>query len=223
LEEAPSRHLSQVLRFGPGSRLALFNGDGREAEARLVTLSRRGAELEVLGVSGPEPLPHLKLTLAQGISKGERMDFALQKAVELGAQVFVPLFTERSVIRLEGERLARRLEHWQGVAIAACEQSGRRDLVRVAPASGLTQWLASQPGPGIFLHPGADQRLVDLQPPCDRLCLLVGPEGGLSEAETRAAEEVGLAGIRLGPRILRTETAPLAALAAIQTLWGDFR
>ncbi len=223
LEQAASRHLGQVLRLGPGSRVELFNGDGREAEARLVALSKWGAEIEVLRLSEAEPAPSLELTLAQGISKGERMDFALQKAIELGARCFVPLFTERSVVRLDAQRLERRLIHWRRVAIAACEQSGRRHLARVAPAATLQEWLASQPGPGIFLHPEARRRLVDLEPPRGHLCLLVGPEGGLADAESGAAEAAGLVGVRLGPRILRTETAPLAALAAIQTLWGDFR
>jgi 16S rRNA (uracil1498-N3)-methyltransferase len=223
LDETASRHLSQVLRLGRDSPLTLFNGDGREAKARLLLISRQGVEVQVLELSPEEPLPRLELTLAQGVSRGERMDFALQKAVELGIGAFVPLFTERSVVRLDPERLERRTAHWRRVAIAACEQSGRRRLVRIEPAQHLRDWLASRPVPGIYLHPQAEHPIAKLEAPPGRLSLLAGPEGGLSEDEIHLARDTGLVGARLGPRILRTETAPLAALAAIQALWGDFR
>jgi len=222
LEEGPAHHLRQVLRLGIDGLVILFNGDGREARARVHRLNRRDLELEILALSEPEPEPALRLTLAQGISKGDRMDFALQKAVELGIDTFVPLLTERSVVRLQGERLARRLEHWERVAIGACEQSGRARLVRVDPATDLDSWLSADPTPAILLHPGAELTLRDMEPPRERITLLVGPEGGLSDQETERAMAKGLIPVRLGPRILRTETAPLAALAAIQTLWGDF-
>ena len=201
----------------------LFDGEGREARARIETSSRRCVEARVTEVRGPAPGPALRISLAQGIARGERMDYALQKAVELGAHALVPVFTERCVVRLDGERLARRMTHWQGVVVAACEQAHRSRLPRLESARGLGDCLARAQGPGVLLDPGADTTLAELAPPGERLALLVGPEGGLSEAEMALAEDRGFHRVRLGPRVLRTETAPVAALAAIQSLWGDFR
>lgn len=223
LPGGPTQHLLGVLRLAAGAELVLFNGDGVDYRARLLDADRRGASVAVEAAGEVEPAPPLTLRLGIGISKGERLEFALQKAVELGVAEIQPLFTERTVVRLDGERLAKRAQHWQGILIAACEQSGRRRLPRLAPAARLADWLGQhQPG-GLLLDPRAERALSDLPPPCGPLTLLVGPEGGLSERERTAARTHGFTGVRLGPRILRTETAPLAALAAIQALWGDFR
>jgi 16S rRNA (uracil1498-N3)-methyltransferase len=222
LEDASAHHLRQVLRLGKGSSLVVFNGDGREAGARIRAFSSRDPEVEVLDLWEPQPAPPLHLTLAQSISKGDRMDYTLQKAVELGVSELVPLFTQCCVVRLQGERLQRRMTHWERVVIGACEQSGRSHLATIRPAVDLETWLSENPAPGILLHPDAALTMRDLQPPRERLSLLVGPEGGLSATETEQAIVAGLTPVRLGPRVLRTETAPLAALAAIQTLWGDF-
>ncbi|EXJ16022.1 16S rRNA (uracil(1498)-N(3))-methyltransferase [Imhoffiella purpurea] len=224
LPVGPSRHLAQVLRLGPGAPLILFNGDGFDYAARILSLQKQGTRVAVESVSPEEPQAPLAIHLALGISKGERMDYALQKAVELGVGAIRPLFTERSQVRLEGDRLERRLEHWNGIVVAACEQSGRRRLPRLETADRFESWLASpRTGSGLLLDPTASVNLTELERPATSVNLLIGPEGGLSPRERERAGEAGFQGVRLGPRILRTETAPLAAIAVIQALWGDFR
>lgn len=225
LEAGARRHVTQVLRLSTGDALVLFNGDGRDYPARLVAAEGDSAAAEVLDSGPPEPEPPLVLTLALGISRGERMDVALQKAVELGAAALVPLFTERSLVKLKDQRLEKRLRHWQGVVVAACEQSGRRRLPSLAAPQKLGTWLAALPPDhaGVVLHHAAARALPELPAPAGALTLLVGPEGGLAPAEREAAQAQGFVPVRLGPRVMRTETAPLAALAAMQTLWGDFR
>jgi 16S rRNA (uracil1498-N3)-methyltransferase len=160
------------------------------------------------------------LQLGLGISKGERMDFAVQKAVELGVAAITPLFTERCMVKLDSTRLAKRHEHWWGILVSACEQSGRRRLPVLHPAAGLTDWLENA-SPGLLLDHRAGQGLSQLPRPAGGLSLLVGPEGGLSGHEREQARHAGLVGVRMGPRVMRTETAPLAAIAAMQVLWGD--
>ncbi len=224
LEAAATRHVTQVLRLGAGDGLVLFNGDGRDYPSRLVATGGT-AKVEVLTAGPEEPAPPLALTLALGLSRGERMDYALQKAVELGATALVPLFTERSLVKLKEERLDKRLRHWQGVVVAACEQSGRRRLPALSAPQRLGTWLETLPAEhqGVLLHHASARTLPELPAPAGAITLLVGPEGGLAPAERAAAETHGFLPVRLGPRIMRTETAPVAALAAMQTLWGDFR
>jgi len=223
LPPAPSLHLVQVLRLRRGDALVLFDGNGRDYPARLVEARRDAALVEVAEAGEPEPTPDLAVHLGIGVSKGERMDFALQKAVELGVSTVTPLFTQRSVVRLEGERLARRRQHWRGVLIAACEQSGRRRLPQLHRSEILDDWLSKAHPRPLLLDHRSTTALPDLPPPEGSLTILVGPEGGLAPTERAAASRLGFTGVRLGPRILRTETAPLAALAAVQVLWGDFR
>jgi 16S rRNA (uracil1498-N3)-methyltransferase len=224
LEPGPSRHLLRVLRLRPGARLELFDGAGAEYAAELLPASAAAARVRVLEQTRREPPPPLTLTLLLGVSKGERMDFALQKAVELGVTELRPLFAGRSVVQLDGERLQRRLEHWRAVVLAACEQSGRCRLPELFPAVPLREALgASAADLRLVLDPQATTPLPRLPPPRHGVALLVGPEGGLEAAELAQARAQGFQPARLGPRVLRTETAPLAALAAIQTLWGDFR
>lgn len=224
LDGPPARRIIQVLRLRPGARLCLFNGDGRDYEARLSACAKHEATAEITAASDTQAAPPVHFVLAQGISKGERMDYALQKAVELGIGGFIPLFTERTVVRLQGERLERRLEHWRSIAIAACEQSGRRRIPSIGPARRLEEWISdSSAGLRLLLHPGAPRTLGDLPAPDGPVHLLIGPEGGLSDGEAGRAEDRGFTPVRLGPRVLRTETAPIAALAAMQMLWGDFR
>lgn len=223
LPPAPSHHLVRVLRLRVGDPLVLFNGNGRDFPGTILRAAEAGVEVRIGAPTEVEPPPPLEIHLGIGISKGERMDLVVQKAVELGVASISPLFTERSLVRLEGERMARRLQHWQGVLVAACEQCGRRRLPTLATGSLLGQWL-SQPHPfPLLLHHEGAQGLPALGTPGGGLTLLVGPEGGLDPRERAQAQRAGFTLVRLGPRILRTETAPLAALAAIQTLWGDFR
>jgi 16S rRNA (uracil1498-N3)-methyltransferase len=221
LPEGAGRHLNHVLRLQAGARLALFNGDGRDYQAHLAGLGRQ-LTLAVEAPGATEPPPPFEIRLALGVSKGERMDYAIQKSVELGVSRISPLFTERSVVQLAGERLERRMAHWHGVLIGACEQSGRRRLPQLDPATHLEDWITAAPAGGLVLDPRAAQVLVALPPPETQITLLVGPEGGLSPREHRQALGHGLLPVRLGPRVLRAETAPLAAIAAIQALWGDF-
>lgn len=224
LEAAPSRHLTQVLRLGAGAALWLFNGDGRDFAARVVIPARGAVEVQVESAGELEAPPPLSITLAIGVSRAERMDFALQKAVELGVARLIPLFTERGVVRLSDQRLEKRMQHWRGIVIAACEQSGRRRLPGLAPAQWLGDWLDDAPAGGLLLDPRGSRSLAQLTPPGGgELLLLVGPEGGLSPVERQATASRDFVAVRLGPRVMRTETAPLAAIAAIQTLWGDFR
>ena len=215
------QHLVQVLRLRAGDQLLLFNGDGHDYPAEVLGTNRHRVEVRLGEPGPPEPPLALLVHLGIGISKGERMDFALQKAVELGVAEITPLFAGRAVVRLEGDRLAKRLDHWQGVMIAACEQSGRRRLARLNPVQPLESWLdLGHPSP-LVLDPRAERSLASLPTPGPALTLLIGPEGGLAPAEHERAYATGFAGVRLGPRILRTETAPLAALAIAQALWGD--
>jgi 16S rRNA (uracil1498-N3)-methyltransferase len=216
-------HLARVLRLGSGDPVVLFNGDGRDYAGQLLAAGRHGARVRVETAGAPEGEPPLRLHLAVGVSRGERMDFVIQKAVELGVASIRPLFTERSVVRLDAARAERRHAHWQGVLVAACEQSGRRRLPALHPPQALADWLPAATGTALLLDPQAERSLAALPTPPGEATLLVGPEGGLSADERARAARSGLVAVRLGPRILRTETAPLAALAAMQVLWGDLR
>jgi 16S rRNA (uracil1498-N3)-methyltransferase len=208
-----AHHAVRVLRLAVGEPVVVFDGLGGEFEARITRIDR-----------GDSPL-HIRLV--QGLSSGDRMDITLQKAVELGVAAIQPVATERSVVKLKDERAQRRAEHWQNLVISACEQCGRNRVPEVSPLMSLPDWLAQldMPAPDdearLLLSPAATVRLKALSP-APRMTLLVGPEGGLSPAEAQLAQSRGFKPVRLGPRILRTETAALAALSAIQALWGDF-
>ncbi|BAN36640.1 16S ribosomal RNA methyltransferase RsmE [Sulfuricella denitrificans skB26] len=224
LPEQAAHHAARVLRLQTGDRLSVFNGCGGEGEARITEIGKRNVTVEIEGWHTVERESPLKVQLAQAISAGEKMDFTLQKAVELGIGNIQPLASERSVVRLSGERAEKRVVHWQGVVIAACEQSGRNQVPEVAPIRPLLDWLGQQDGPGLrlMLSPVGEVGLRDLPKPTGNVTLLIGPEGGLSPSEAEMAQRYGFTPVRLGARVLRTETAALAALAAMQTLWGDF-
>jgi 16S rRNA (uracil1498-N3)-methyltransferase len=223
LPARPSRHLVQVLRLRAGDPLILFNGDGRDFPGRLVIPTKDAGVVELDEPTEEEPTPKLQIHLGIGVSKGERMDWVIQKAVELGVTRITPLFTKRTVSRLAGERLQRRRQHWRGILEAACEQCGRRRVPELGESRSLAQWIAQRhPFPLLLDHRG-DVVLAELPAPEGAMTLLVGPEGGLDPEERASLMRAGFTAVRLGPRILRTETAPLAAIAAIQTLWGDFR
>ncbi|MHB8165426.1 MAG: 16S rRNA (uracil(1498)-N(3))-methyltransferase [Sulfuricella sp.] len=224
LPEQAAHHAARVLRLEAGDQVSVFNGRGGEGDARITDIGKRNVTVEIVDWHDVERESPLQVLLAQAISAGEKMDFTLQKAVELGIGNIQPLASERSVVRLSGERAEKRVAHWQGVVIAACEQSGRNRVPEVAPIHPLLDWLRQQDGPELrlMLSPLAAVGLRDLPKPTGNITLLVGPEGGLSPAEAEAAQRYGFTPVRLGARVLRTETAALAALAAMQTLWGDF-
>jgi 16S rRNA (uracil1498-N3)-methyltransferase len=221
LQDDAARHVAQVLRMREGETLTLFNGEGGEYEATIESVERRAVQVRLQGWSDTDRESRLSITLAQCVSKGDRMDFSIQKAVELGVTAIVPLLSERSVVRLEADRWDRKLDHWRGIIVGACEQCGRTRLPALADVQDFDRWLATPPlGTRLVLAPGgASPRGL---PPAQLATLIAGPEGGLSEREVQQAERAGFERIGLGPRVLRTETAGVAAIAALQTLWGDF-
>jgi 16S rRNA (uracil1498-N3)-methyltransferase len=221
LPEGPARHVARVLRLGEGAPLRLFDGAGQEAHAVLVEASRKRvvARIEFVEAGGGES--PLAVHLGQAISKGDRMDYAIQKAVELGVAAITPLVTEHGEVRLKGEREAKKLAHWQAVAASACEQCGRAVVPPVHPPVALADWLAGRDEAlRLVLHPGTRGALERSASPADA-ALLIGPEGGLTDDEVEAALAAGFASLCLGPRILRTETAPVVALSLLQHRFGD--
>ncbi len=223
LDAPTSRRLLRVLRLRDGAPLVLFNGDGKDYPALLHVRGRDQARAEVQECRGNHSESPLHISLLQGVSRGERMDYTLQKAVELGVKAVYPLFCERSVVRLDSKRADKRLHHWQGVVISACEQSGRSRIPELHPLRSLDAALQDLPqGQRLLPQPGSPEGLAAM-PTSAELVLLVGPEGGLSEAEVERARATQFRCIHLGPRILRTETAGVATLAALQALWGDLR
>lgn len=223
LPPGPARHAARALRLAPGDTLILFNGRGGEYPAQIERIQKEDVAVRVTGFDDVERESPLQILLAQGISSGERMDYTLQKAVELGVGPIQPIAAKRSVVKLAGERIERRVAHWRGVVSSACEQCGRNRTPPIADPQSLADWLGSVPqGRLLYLVPDAKARLADLSPPAGAQVLVVGPEGGFEHDEVAALEAAGAIPVRLGPRVLRTETAALAALAAMQTLWGDY-
>jgi len=226
VEQLDSRgfnHL-KVLRLSPGQPLTLFDGQGGEYKAKLLELNRQGAKVEVLEFVAREAESQLKISLGQVISRGEKMDLTIQKAVELGVTSITPLFSERCGVKLEPARLEKKCEHWQGIISSACEQCARNQLPSLQPVTDLNSWLACQQGLCLVLSPYATRSLANLyetQPEVKSVTLLIGPEGGLTQAELKTAQQHGFIEVKLGPRILRTETAGLAMLAILQAYWGD--
>ncbi len=224
LSDQAVRHVIQVLRLQVGDRITLFDGGGLDYMAAVLLISRKnGVRVKVGQVLRKEPAAQLQVHLAIGVSRGERMDFSLQKSVELGVGRITPLLTERTLVRLKGEKRQARLTHWRGVIQHACEQCGRSYLPALHPMQSFEEFVTRFSGQGILLDHRAESGLGQLTRPEGELTLLVGPEGGLAPQERDQAMRQGLTSVRLGPRILRTETAPLAALASMQMLWGDFR
>jgi 16S rRNA (uracil1498-N3)-methyltransferase len=226
LDERSGLHLTRVLRLKSGAPVVIFDGQGHESDGILDLGRDSRADLIVGPARTPLPRSPLSITLAQGVSRGERMDYAIQKATELGVSRIVPLLCERSVVRLDADQSTRKLAHWEGVATAAAEQSGRADVPAVEAAAALDEHLAR-----VFAATDGVLRLV-LDPasaegpkhlPADRthIELLIGPEGGLSDRELDLARRSGYRSLRLGPRVLRTETAAAAAIAVLQALYGD--
>lgn len=221
LDAGAAHHLVRVLRRVAGDAVILFDGRGGEYHGRLALPSPRQVLARELRFVAREAESALRVTLAQAVSRGQRMDYAIQKAVELGVDRVVPLITARSAASVARDRADAKREHWQGVATSACAQCGRNRVPRIEPVTRLADWL-EQAGPGLrlVLAPADGARLSSLTP-SEQISLLVGAEGGLSDAEQAQAMAAGFVPVRLGPRILRTETAAAAAVTALQTLWGD--
>jgi 16S rRNA (uracil1498-N3)-methyltransferase len=225
LPERAARHAVGVLRLGPGDAVTLFNGDGDDYPARLVSATTREVRVRLApgrAVSRESPL---RITLAQAVARGGKMDWVVQKATELGVVRIVPLLTQRGEVRLEGARAARRVAHWRGVAVAACEQCGRNVPPSVDEPLPLEAWARSavhgDHSLRLALLPDDGMHARDLAPPAGMVVLAVGPEGGFGERDVALLRDRGFRGLGLGPRILRTETAGLAAITALQALYGD--
>lgn len=228
LPEAVGHHLVRVLRLRPGAALVLFDGCGGEHDAIIAAVGREGVAVEVGDWRAVDREASLTVHLAQGVSSGDRMDYTLQKAAELGVAGIEPIVTARSIVRLDAARAERRRAHWERVCVSACEQCGRDRVPPVQPIHEVDDWFAALPARAgafalrLLLAPEAATSLRDLPRPGGPILLLAGPEGGLTLRERDGALRRSFRGVRLGPRILRTETAALAALAAMHALWGDF-
>jgi len=224
LDQDSAHYLFTVLRLRPGSPVALFNAQDGELLGELITADRKQVSVQLLEKRASSADPGLPIHLAVGLSRGERMDFLIQKATELGVTSVTPLFTEHCEVRLDNKRTEKRLAHWQKVAVSATEQCGRCQVPDIHTPLPLSEWLQQQhQGLTLILDHRAEHapRKGEQQP--SQITLLSGPEGGLSADELSAAADAGFTPTALGPRVLRTETAPLAALSVLQYLWGDFR
>jgi 16S rRNA (uracil1498-N3)-methyltransferase len=223
IEGDAANHITRVLRLEPGAPLTVFDGRGGEYSARIEALRKNAVVIEVHERAPSSRESSLSLTLAQGVSRGERMDWVVQKATELGVTAIVPVLTERTVVKLDARQSARKLGHWQGIAVAACEQSGRDripDIVAPLPLHDFLRGIDPQ-ATRVLLSPTGTQRVNGLQAPERKVVVLIGPEGGLAEAEQRSAIGAGFLAVRMGPRVLRTETAAVAALTLLQHQFGD--
>jgi 16S rRNA (uracil1498-N3)-methyltransferase len=222
LNDDSAHHLGRVLKVRTGDFVQAFNGHGGCYDAEIVSVDKKSVSIKPVRFLAENNESPLVLTLAQGISRGQHMDYTVQKAVELGVSKIVPLFTEFSNVRLEGDRTGKRLEHWQKIITSACEQSGRNILPKLDEPALLQDWVNKDMSSlKLLMHPDAEQGLTSLTTGINSITLLCGPEGGLSQKEIEFALACGYQTISLGPRILRTETAAIAAIAVCQALRGD--
>jgi 16S rRNA (uracil1498-N3)-methyltransferase len=223
LDDDNAHYARSVLRLKNDAPIILFNGTGGEFLGKVVEVSRKNVRVELEKFIERSVESNLKIQLGLGISRGDRMDFSVQKAVELGVTSITPLITERCVAQFKNEKKSQRWQHWQKIIQHAAEQSGRTVLPDFADVSTLNSWVTEQGGLKVFLDPYAEKNLAQLKPENHSVTLLTGPEGGFSPQEREIAKAAGFIPVRLGARILRTETASLAALSAVQMLWGDFQ
>ena len=222
IEGAAAAHIVRVLRLRIGDSLTVFDGGGGEYPARIADFGKGTVVIQAGAHQPSERESPLGVTLVQGISRGERMDWVMQKATELGVCRIVPLITERTVVRLDEHQIENRLRHWRAIVVSACEQCGRNRVPEVTGPTTLERYLAAPSSERrLLLSPSGTLRVQELDRGLAALALLVGPEGGLSEAEQQRAHAAGFAALRLGPRVLRTETAAIAALTALQVQLGD--
>lgn len=221
LDEDSAHYLRAVLRLKKAHTITLFNGEGGEYLGKTIEVSRKRVLIELQSYTEHGVESGLQVVLGLGVSRGDRMDFAVQKSVELGVAQITPLQTERCVVKLPTEKGQNKVRHWQKIAQHANEQSGRTVRPEVQDVEPLEEWVKHQTGLKLFLDPFATKTLQQLHPEDNQVTLLAGPEGGFSEQERAIAKQAGFIPVQLGPRILRTETAALAALTAVQVLWGD--
>ena len=222
LEDEAAAHLGRVLRTRPGEPVTLFDGSGPEFAGEIVEATRRSVAIAVGARRDADRESSLELVLLQGVCRNERMDWVVRKATELGVSAIRPVLTARSVVKLDPAKVPPKIEHWRAIAISACEQCGRNTLPDILPPLPVPGALSAHAGAtGVLLDPEAKGGPATLDRPQGPLCLLVGPEGGLDEREREAARARGYRGIRLGPRILRTETAALTGVALLQAWFGD--
>jgi len=222
LQEGSAHYVRTVLRLKKDQALTLFNGLGGEYLCSITEISRKRVAVKIQEAIDRNVESPLHISLGLGISRGDRMDWAVQKAVELGVNSITPLLTERCVIKLKADKKQQRHQHWKNIVQHATEQCNRTILAEFDEIEILPNWVQQQTGLKVFLDPYAEQSLADLKPEQNRVTLMSGPEGGFSQQEKELAKVAGFIPIRLGARILRTETASLAALSAVQMLWGDF-
>ncbi|NCT69397.1 MAG: 16S rRNA (uracil(1498)-N(3))-methyltransferase [Xanthomonadaceae bacterium] len=223
LPETAANHLARVLRLREGDACVLFNGDGHDYDARLTAISKRGVLTDIVGARTVDNESPLHVTLLQGIARGEKMDLILQKATELGVAAIVPVMAERTEVKLDAERTEKRVAHWRSVIASACEQSGRARLPSLSAPASLAD-AARDVGTGatkLTLDPTGDVSLATVEIASGAVVVAIGPEGGWSPRDRDTLSAAGFTGLRLGPRILRTETAGLAAIAALQSRFGD--
>ena len=226
LPEAARHHVTRVLRLGAGDALTVFDGRGGEYDAAIERTPRGAVVVDVGAKLAVDRESALIVELGQGICKSDRMDLVIQKATELGVRTIRPVLCERTVVKLDPARAERRMAHWRAIAVHAAQQSGRTRIPEVTGVEDLDAWFARPgAGPGLVLSPRAQASVSDLAPPAPGkvVRLLVGPEGGLAPWEVERARAAGFTGLRLGPRVLRTETAALVALGVLQARWGDLR
>ena len=223
LPESAGAHLVRVLRLREGEACVLFNGDGHDYDAVLVSATKRGVDAEMSAARAIDNESPLRIVLLQGIARGEKMDLILQKATELGVAAIAPVFADRTEVRLDGERLDKRMAHWRSVVTSACEQSGRARIPELLPARGLAEAAATLDAGTLklTLDPQGEHRFETLAKPAGAVVIGIGPEGGWSQKDRDLLAQHGFTGLRLGPRVLRTETAGLAAIAAMQARFGD--
>jgi 16S rRNA (uracil1498-N3)-methyltransferase len=223
LPQTAASHVARVLRLRAGDALVVFDGRGAEFRSEVASIAGGAVRVRLLEPLGARPESPLAVTLVQAISRGERMDWTLQKATELGAIAIAPVMAARSVVRLDARQAEAKLRHWQAVVIAACEQAGRSRLPELLPPEWLREHFARAAGPEsrLVLDPDADTELAAMPSPDGTVQLLVGPEGGFDADELTAARAAGYRAARLGPRVLRTETAGIVAMAILQSRWGD--
>lgn len=222
LESEAAHYVGTVLRMRAGDHLTLFNGEDGEFSAVIIHADRKSVTVQLADPLAATADPLLPIHLGLGISRGERMDYAIQKATEAGVTSITPLVTERCEVKIKGDRVDNRLKHWERVAISACEQSGRCRIPIVSAPVELSSWLQQERAGASFVLDHRGSAGFPQQSSPEAVTLLIGPEGGLSEGEINAALASGFQAVRLGPRVLRTETAPVVAIAVLQQLWGDY-